>query len=185
MVRRFDDRARSYDTPERVALAERVSRAIREELGGAAYETAVEYGCATGLVGLSLHDLFSMITLVDPDEDMLSCVERKIIENLIETADTLCLDLFEDDVEGLVADTVICCGSLGGAASPADALARLRSVVNEGGTLVVVDESALVEALEGACPAAGFPSTRSGVVAGTDSSDVGRSGSLSVLVARG
>ncbi len=141
MVRQFNDMARSYDSEQRVCLAQAIAQTIRLDLQVPTYTSAIEYRCKTGLVGLALQDLFSLITFIDPDPRMLSAVERKIIEDLVENADTLCLDVAEDEVSSVHADVIICAHGLGTQTAALTTLRALAGILNPNGTLYLVDDA--------------------------------------------
>jgi len=78
MQNSFDQKAKTWDQPFRIARAQAVANAIREVIPKNHAFRALEYGCGTGLVSFFLRDMFSSITLVDSSEGMLEVVREKI-----------------------------------------------------------------------------------------------------------
>jgi ubiquinone/menaquinone biosynthesis C-methylase UbiE len=93
-VSQFDVSASSWDeSPTRIELAKAVSAAMRDELSSASWKSGLEIGCGTGLVGLSLADLFSSLVLTDSSQKMLDMVRAKLEKKLLPTVSTWKFDM--------------------------------------------------------------------------------------------
>lgn len=78
---RFEREAARWDeAPRRVALAQAVAEAIREQVPFSGTEAALDYGCGTGLLTLALRPAVGRITGVDTSAAMLSRLEAKRAE---------------------------------------------------------------------------------------------------------
>ncbi len=78
----FDDAALHWDTPERIERANKLAASILHTVGDAPKDTALEFGCGTGLLSFALREHFQHIDCVDASEGMLYVLRQKI-----ETAD--------------------------------------------------------------------------------------------------
>lgn len=74
----FDERAKDWDTPERVERAAAVAAAIRAHVPVRAGGRAIEIGAGTGLLGLHFAGDLSELLLTDPSAGMLEVTDAKI-----------------------------------------------------------------------------------------------------------
>lgn len=85
----FDQLAKEYDTNERIELAKIISSAVEAECQESQSKTLFDYGCGTGLVGLTLTSLVEHILLIDASEPMLDIVREKIKRTNIHNAEVI------------------------------------------------------------------------------------------------
>jgi len=76
----FKGRAKKWDNDAMIKRAEVVAEKISELIGNQKENSAMEYGCATGLISFNLVDKFKNITLMDSEEEMINVVKEKIDE---------------------------------------------------------------------------------------------------------
>ncbi|MGH8116101.1 MAG: class I SAM-dependent DNA methyltransferase [Rhodanobacteraceae bacterium] len=77
-VDRFNDIAAEWDEePGRVAMARSVAAAMVAALGPGTTESALEFGCGTGLVTLELVPHFAHLTAMDASSGMLGILRKK------------------------------------------------------------------------------------------------------------
>jgi ubiquinone/menaquinone biosynthesis C-methylase UbiE len=138
-IDKFDLIAESYDTPERTRVANAVADAIRERLGESKGRTAIDYGCGTGLVGMQLLEDFSSILLVDASVNMVKQVKTKLEKPGIKNAKVRCHDFMTEVPAGLRTDCVILVQVLLHESDVTTLPARLRTVLVDGGRLIIVD----------------------------------------------
>jgi 2-polyprenyl-3-methyl-5-hydroxy-6-metoxy-1,4-benzoquinol methylase len=74
----FDERARDWDTPERIARAAAVATAIRRAIPISPTARAIEVGAGTGLLGLQLAGEVGELLLTDPSARMLEVATEKV-----------------------------------------------------------------------------------------------------------
>ncbi|MDR0382295.1 MAG: class I SAM-dependent methyltransferase [Oscillospiraceae bacterium] len=129
---KFDSIAARYDTRERIAIAAVIADKIRAHVGEAADKTMMDYGCGTGLVGLSLLDVFKSVLFVDASEKMTAAVAAKSARS-----QTLCADIMTSDIPA--ADCIILVQVLLHEHDTRTLLSRLQSALTGGGHLLVVD----------------------------------------------
>lgn len=138
-IEKFDLAASRYDTAERIEIANVISGTIRKYITGGENKTAIDYGCGTGLVGLSLLDVFKSILFADASKNMVEQVGQKIEKLQAKNADALCFDLLAECPQGLQADYIIMVQVLLHEKHVKPLLTRLFSILNEGGHLLIVD----------------------------------------------
>lgn len=74
----FDDVALHWDTPERKERAQKLAASILHSIGDAPKNTALEFGCGTGLISFALREHFERITCTDVSAGMLHVLRQKI-----------------------------------------------------------------------------------------------------------
>ncbi len=74
----FDERAATWDTPEREERARAVAAVIREAVPLRRSMRTIEIGAGTGLLGLALAGDVGELVLSDPSEGMLEVTRRKL-----------------------------------------------------------------------------------------------------------
>ncbi len=136
---KFEMIANTYDTPERILIAKVSSDAIREYVVDAKGKKAVDFGCGTGLVGMSLLDEFQSVLFLDTSPNMIQQIKQKIADRHIPNADTLCFDFEQEGLSELRADYIFMAQVLLHIPDVEFVLSRLFEVLNEGGHLLIVD----------------------------------------------
>lgn len=74
----FNTEAINWDNEKRVRRAEIIANEILKELQIKEDNTALEFGCGTGLVSFNLYDKFKHITLIDTSKGMIDTLKSKI-----------------------------------------------------------------------------------------------------------
>jgi 2-polyprenyl-3-methyl-5-hydroxy-6-metoxy-1,4-benzoquinol methylase len=92
----FDERARDWDTPRRIARAAGVAEAIRTAVPLAGTERLIDVGAGTGLLGLALVDDVARVTLADPSAGMIEVATEKLRTDDLATVHALRHDLIAD-----------------------------------------------------------------------------------------
>jgi len=136
---KFEMIANTYDTPERILIAKVSSDAIREYVVDAKGKKAVDFGCGTGLVGMSLINEFQSVLFLDTSPSMIRQIKQKIADRHIPNADTLCFDFEQEGLSELRADYIFMAQVLLHIPDVEFVLSRLFEVLNEGGHLLIVD----------------------------------------------
>jgi ubiquinone/menaquinone biosynthesis C-methylase UbiE len=76
----FDEKAREWDTPERVERAREVARFVREHVALTSDMRVIDIGSGTGLLGLELAPHVGEMVLTDPSEGMLETTRAKLAD---------------------------------------------------------------------------------------------------------
>jgi ubiquinone/menaquinone biosynthesis C-methylase UbiE len=95
-VSTFDERAATWDTPERQERAEAVADAIRPAIPHSPDMRTIEIGAGTGLLGLALAGDVGELVLSDPSDGMLEVARHKLDALGLPRVSTLRLDLLAD-----------------------------------------------------------------------------------------
>lgn len=136
---KFEMIANIYDTSERIQIAKVSSDAIREYLVDAKSKKAIDFGCGTGLVGMSLLNDFNSILFLDTSQNMINQIKQKISDLNIQNVDTLCFDFEKEGQSDLHADYIFMAQVLLHINDAPLVLSRLYDVLNVGGHLLIVD----------------------------------------------
>jgi ubiquinone/menaquinone biosynthesis C-methylase UbiE len=92
----FDERAKEWDTPDRIERAAAVADAIRAAVPLSPGLRAIEIGAGTGLLGLHFADDLASMLLTDPSTGMLEVATEKIRRNGLATVSAAPFDLLRD-----------------------------------------------------------------------------------------
>lgn len=75
---KFDTAAPNWDTPQRAERAQKVAQELRAALAPKSGQSALEFGCGTGLVGLALAEDYDKLVLSDASPAMVEKAREKI-----------------------------------------------------------------------------------------------------------
>jgi len=92
----FDERAKEWDTPERIERAAAVADAIRASTPLSPQMRAIEIGAGTGLLGLHFAGDLAGLVLTDPSTGMLEVASEKIRRGGLATVSAMPYDLLRD-----------------------------------------------------------------------------------------
>ena len=136
----FDERARTWDTPERQERAEAVAGSIRSALDLDSSMRAIDVGAGTGLLGLALAGDVGQMVLADPSAGMLEVVNEKLAAGSPSNVSGLRLDLLADPPPpGAPFDLVVSLLVLHHLADTGAALAAIGALLRSGGWLALAD----------------------------------------------
>lgn len=134
----FDKAATGWDKKQRrVQLAAKISAAIAR-LPLSADMDAMEYGCGTGLVGLSLAPTLGHLTTIDTSQGMLDVLQEKITAQGISNVQPLRCDILTDDYSRKH-DLIFSAMTLHHIKETESLLQRLAQLLNRGGYLALAD----------------------------------------------
>jgi len=136
---KFEMIANTYDTLERIQLAQASSDALREYFVAAKSKKAIDFGCGTGLVGMNLIDDVDSMLFLDTSPNMIQQIEQKISDLHIQNADTLCFDIEKEELTGVHADYIFMAQVLLHIQDIELVLSRLYHILNDGGHLLIID----------------------------------------------
>ncbi|MBC8209306.1 MAG: class I SAM-dependent methyltransferase [Desulfobulbaceae bacterium] len=137
-TKHFDQAAQDWDKKQRrVKLARAISQAIGE-LPLTRKMNALEYGCGTGLVGLSLASRLGHLTAADTSEGMLTTLQEKITREQINNVTPIRLDLSQENCPDQF-DLIFCSMTLHHIEQSKLVLQRFVEMLNTGGLLAVAD----------------------------------------------
>lgn len=144
---KFQMMAHQYDTADRIVNAKLSADMIREAFDAkeSKGKNAMDFGCGTGLVGLSLLDVFDTMTFLDTSSNMLEIVAKKVEANMDGASSDqnriklLCVDLEADNaIEGSW-DVIFMVQVLLHVSDPMALLAKLYRHISPSGKLIIID----------------------------------------------
>jgi 2-polyprenyl-3-methyl-5-hydroxy-6-metoxy-1,4-benzoquinol methylase len=93
----FDERARDWDTPERIERAGEVAAAIREAVPLSSTTRLIDVGAGTGLLGLALAEDVGEVVLSDPSTGMIEVANEKLAAAGLRSVRAIAHDLLSAD----------------------------------------------------------------------------------------
>ena len=134
----FNHMASHYDTPPRIALAEKITAAVRTQLKNSRQQTLIDYGGGTGLVSLPLAPLVQQLQIWDTAERMLAIVEEKITQQGLTNVSVSLHDLTKESIHE-EADIVLLSLVMLHIPDTQHLLQQLYQLLKPGGRLLIVD----------------------------------------------
>ena len=135
----FDERARTWDTPDRRARAEAVAQAIRDHVPLSPALRTIEIGAGTGLLGLALAGEVGELLLAEPSAGMLEVAREKLATGATGRVTAVAFDLLVDPPPGGPFDLAISLLVLHHLRDTSAALAALFRLLRPGGHLAIAD----------------------------------------------
>ncbi|WP_086347677.1 class I SAM-dependent DNA methyltransferase [Candidatus Enterococcus clewellii] len=140
-VSKFEMMAKRYDSEDRLAVATIIANELREKISPHHYETALDFGCGTGLVGLQLTDLFQQMIFTDPSTGMIEQVEKKLAEQKITTVSAMNIDLLSESESktAIQVDCIYMSQVLLHISDTKQVFEKLKPLIKPNGRLLIVD----------------------------------------------
>ncbi|MDT1939930.1 MULTISPECIES: class I SAM-dependent methyltransferase [Carnobacterium] len=135
----FEKIAPNYENDERRKIAKIIADAIRQQNPQGNQQTAIDYDCGTGLVGMELLSDFKSIQFVDASKNMVEIVEQKINNQQVSNATTLCLDIELNPSVKLHGDCIFLVQVLLHVPTIESLLSNLYQSLNRNGQLLIID----------------------------------------------
>src|SRR6266576_1438068 len=135
----FDERAREWDTPERISRAARVAAAIEDAVHIGPEERLVDVGAGTGLLGLALVDDVREVVLLDPSAGMIEVATEKLAASGLRSVSAVRHDLLVDPPPADPFDVAVSLLVLHHLEDTAAALAAIRELLVPGGRIALAD----------------------------------------------
>ncbi|MDT2683954.1 class I SAM-dependent methyltransferase [Enterococcus gallinarum] len=134
----FNKMADHYDTPPRIAIAEKITAAVRPQLMNAREQILIDYGGGTGLVSLPLAPLVKQLQIWDTAEGMLAIVDQKVTQQGLTNVSGSLHDLTKESIHE-EADIVLLSLVMLHIPDTEHLLQQLYQLLKPGGRLFIVD----------------------------------------------
>ncbi len=135
----FDERAATWDEPERRERAHEVARRILATGQLPPGVQVLEYGAGTGLLSEGLVGHVGPLTLADPSAGMREVAQQKVAAGVLPGARVLDLDLSRDPVPDIEVDAIVTMMALHHIHDLTPVLAAFAALLPPGGTVAIVD----------------------------------------------
>ena len=135
----FDERARDWDTPERIERAGEVAVAIRKAVPLRPTDRLVDVGAGTGLLGLAFVDDVGDIVLSDPSSGMIEVATEKLESAGLRSVSAVRHDLLADPPPADRFDVAVSLLVLHHIKDTAAALAAIGELLVPGGRIAIAD----------------------------------------------
>jgi 2-polyprenyl-3-methyl-5-hydroxy-6-metoxy-1,4-benzoquinol methylase len=135
----FDERAKDWDTPTRIARARQIAAAIRAAVPLARDNRLADVGAGTGLLGLALVDDVGEVVLLDPSAGMIEVAAQKLAGGSLPSVRADRHDLLADPPPAEPFDVVVSLLVLHHIEDTAAALAAIRDLLVPGGWIALAD----------------------------------------------
>lgn len=137
---RFEKDAQNWDeNAGRVMMAQNVASTICKMVPISPEWEAIDYGCGTGLITLSIEPKVKRITGMDSSTAMLSKLKEKVQELELNNVETFLADLERDGTPEITADLISSSMTLHHIADIPSLLKKLYSIVRPGGYIALAD----------------------------------------------
>lgn len=136
---RFDEEAKTWDTPKSQQRAEQIASSIRTQVSLSENMKAFEYGCGTGQLSFELRDQLGAITLADNSTGMLEVLNEKIKRNSAENMHAVQLDLTLDSLPDQEFDLMYTAMTLHHIPDTDNILRKFHQLLKPGGALCIAD----------------------------------------------
>jgi 2-polyprenyl-3-methyl-5-hydroxy-6-metoxy-1,4-benzoquinol methylase len=148
----FDAKARTWDQPDKVAVARKVADLVAARVPVLAQARVLEVGAGTGLLGFALRDRARHVTLVDGSAEMVAVAGEKLRAQGACNVEVVKLDLEREPLPAARYDVVCALLVLHHVRDVGALLRKLHAALEPGGYLCVSD----LDAEDGLFHGAGF-----------------------------
>ena len=135
----FDNYAKNWDTDTRINRAKTIANEISTTIDCNKNNTAMEFGCGTGLVSFNLIDRFKSITLIDSSKGMIDILNDKIAKYNINNMSTYQLDITTKAKIDSTYDVIYNSMVLHHIMNTEDIIKQFYELLNDKGELCIVD----------------------------------------------
>lgn len=134
----FDDLSKIWDDEKRIERARIIANRIKETVRVSKDNSAMEFGCGTGLISFNLINDFQYITLIDNSQGMIDVVNEKIKKLNLNYIKSYCIDLMKSSLSEEF-DLIYTSMALHHVLDIDAIIGKLYNMINLGGKVCIVD----------------------------------------------
>ncbi|MBU3191840.1 class I SAM-dependent methyltransferase [Clostridium bowmanii] len=135
----FDDYAKTWDTDKRINRAKIIAKKIRNSIDIDENDSAMEFGCGTGLISFNLYDKFKSIALIDSSKGMIDILNSKINKYKVTNMFAHHLDISSGNSLNMKFDVIYTSMVLHHINNTKAIINTLHQLLNKNGYLCIVD----------------------------------------------
>jgi predicted TPR repeat methyltransferase len=135
----FDERARDWDTPDRMERAAAMAEVIRRHVPVPPAGRIIDLGAGTGLLGLALHGDAGTLVLAEPSSGMREVAEAKVAAARIPNVEVVPFDLGAAIGPGEPFDLAVSLLVLHHVEDTTAVLATVHGLLRQGGWMALAD----------------------------------------------
>lgn len=136
---KFDKEALNWDDEVRIRRAKAIADEISCEIGERYIDTALEFGCGTGLISFNIYNRIGHIDLIDSSSGMISILKEKISSKGVTNMDPIFGDITAGDFLERKYDLIYTSMVLHHIVDIDNILRILQGLLNENGLICIVD----------------------------------------------
>jgi ubiquinone/menaquinone biosynthesis C-methylase UbiE len=135
----FDEKAGSWDNPERSKMAETIGSQMIQYLSLTKEDIAADYGAGTGLITFQLAPLVKKVMAIDSSIGMISMLNEKIKSMNVNNVETLILDLEKHMFSGRKFDVIASSMTLHHIQDTNALVKKFYDMLNNDGRIAIAD----------------------------------------------
>ena len=135
-VGRYFGNSRNYLDIRRYVIDIR-KETVQEFIGGRKFSRILDIGCGDGSISTPLLTSQNRLTLLDISPEMLSRARRRVTPELMNNVEIVNQDLMTAPFEAGCYDLILCIGVLAHVQSPAAVIAKIASLLEPGGIVIL------------------------------------------------
>ncbi|MGM0508055.1 MAG: class I SAM-dependent DNA methyltransferase [Fusobacteriota bacterium] len=135
----FDKKAKNWDTEKRKERVSKITKKMKKYINLKSTNSAMEFGCGTGLISFNLKDIFDEITLVDSSEGMIDVVKEKIKSSGVENMVPIHMEEFTEEFMEKRFDAIYTSMVMHHIKDIKGILNNLHTLLEDGGSICIVD----------------------------------------------
>lgn len=135
----FDEYAKTWETEKRIARAKIITNKIKLSIGDHKNDSAMEFGCGTGLISFNLYDEFKEITLIDTSQGMIDILTSKIANYKINHMIAKQIDIMNEDISNMKFHVIYSSMVLHHIPDTSALIMKFHDMLHKDGCLCIVD----------------------------------------------
>ncbi len=140
MTNHFDNVAQNWDQNQiHIKRTQAIAEELNKIITSKEKQSALEFGAGTGLLSISLRDLFSEITLMDSSSEMVRIATEKLAKENINHLKPIFFDLEKENYTLKTFDFIFSQMALHHVSDVGSMISKFYQLLNPGGLLAIAD----------------------------------------------